>query len=83
MTILELQANEKAHTNVQIFASDLSKSAIIKARAGEYSLSQLEGIPADLLAKFYTRSGNNFRVAKVVREMCVFTEHNILRDPPF
>lgn len=83
MTILELQKDKEHKVSVQIFASDLSKTTIAKARIGEYSLSQLESIPAPMLQKFYTKSGNNYRIIKAAREMCVFTEHNILRDPPF
>ena len=83
MTILELKTELDLHVNVQIFASDLSKMAITKARIGEYALSQLESIPGNLLQRFYTKTGNNYRIAKTVREMCVFTQHNILRDPPF
>lgn len=83
MTILDLQGENVPRANVQIFASDLSKNAIAKARIGEYTLSQVETIPALLLEKFYSRIGNTYRIAKAVREMCVFTHHNILRDPPF
>lgn len=83
MTILEIQSSRDTNIGIQIFASDLSKKAIAKARAGEYSIHELESVPPKLLQRFYTKQGGNYRITKAVRDICVFTPHNILRDPPF
>ena len=68
---------------VQIFASDLSPSAIEKARAGRY----IENIAADLtqerLNRYFTRIDGGYQINKDLREMCVFTRHNLIGDPPF
>ncbi len=68
---------------VQIFASDLSVAAIEKARTGKY----LENIAADLtperLNRCFTKTEGGFVINKSLREMCVFTRHNLLDDPPF
>lgn len=83
MTILEIQNNRDTNTPVQVFASDLSKQAIAKARAGEYSIKDLESVTPKLLQRFFTKHGSNYRISKAIRDICVFTQHNILRDPPF
>ena len=68
---------------VQIFASDISQAAIEKARAGRY----LENIAADLthqrLNRYFTRIEGGYQINKDLREMCVFTRHNLIDDPPF
>jgi two-component system CheB/CheR fusion protein len=69
---------------VQIFASDVSLPAIEKARAGRY----LENIAADLtderLNRYFTKiEGGGYQVGKNLREMCLFTRHNLIDDPPF
>jgi len=68
---------------VQIFASDLSMAAIERARAGKY----LENIAADLtherLNRCFTRIDGGYQINKSLREMCVFTRHNLIDDPPF
>ncbi|MGA9625965.1 MAG: chemotaxis protein CheB, partial [Bryobacteraceae bacterium] len=69
---------------VQIFASDVSLAAIEKARGGRY----LENIAADLtperLNRCFTKiEGGGYQVGKNLREMCVFTRHNLIDDPPF
>ena len=68
---------------LQIFASDISVQAIEKARGGRY----LENIAADMsaerLARYFTRIEGGYQVNKDLREICVFTRHNLLTDPPF
>jgi two-component system CheB/CheR fusion protein len=68
---------------VQIFASDISLPAIEKARGGRYP----ENIAADLtqerLNRFFTKIEGGYQVGKNLREMCVFTRHNLIDDPPF
>lgn len=68
---------------MQIFASDLSLRAIERARTGRY----LENIAADLtpdrLNRYFTKVEGGYQINKSVREMCVFTRHNLIDDPPF
>jgi len=68
---------------VQIFASDISLPAIEKARTGKYP----ENIEADLtqerLARNFTRIEGGYQINKNLREMCIFTRHNLIDDPPF
>jgi len=83
MTILEIQGNKSSNKGVQIFATDLSEQAINKARIGEYTKQELESVSPERLKRFYTKSDGGYRIAKSVRDMCVFAPHNILSDPPF
>ncbi len=68
---------------VQLFASDLSEPAIAKARAGMYSTTEIEGVSPKRLLAFFTKIDNHYHVRKPVRDMCVFAQHNFLKDPPF
>jgi two-component system CheB/CheR fusion protein len=83
MLIAELQESKKTKIPVQIFATDLSDQAIYEARIGEYSKDDIKSISKKRLAKFFTKTGDYYRISKSLREMCVFAPHNILRDPPF
>ena len=68
---------------VQIFASDISLAAIEKARTGRY----LENIAVDLtherLNRHFTNIEGGYQINKNLRDMCVFTRHNLIDDPPF
>ncbi|MGJ5814797.1 chemotaxis protein CheB [Paludibaculum fermentans] len=68
---------------VQIFASDISTEAIAKARAGKYPDSVAADMTQERLDRNFTSVEGGFRVNKELREMCVFTRHNLLDDPPF
>ncbi len=68
---------------VQLFASDLSEPAIAKARTGIYAKNEVEAVSPQRLQEFFTRSGGSYQVNKSIRDMCVFTMHNFLKDPPF
>jgi two-component system, chemotaxis family, CheB/CheR fusion protein len=83
MSLLEIQREQGASVVVQIFATDLSAIAITKARIGDYTKPDLKAISPKRLQQFYIKNGNTYRIAKIVRDMCVFAPHNILRDPPF
>ena len=83
MTILEIQVANAINIPVQIFATDLSTQAISKARIGEYENHEVKMVSPKRLQRFYTKNGSKYRIAKAVRDMCVFAPHNVLRDPPF
>jgi two-component system, chemotaxis family, CheB/CheR fusion protein len=71
------------NTTFQIFASDLDANAIEKARAGIYPLSALQSLTQDHLIRYFKRTDGHYQIDKKVREVCVFSQHNLLRDPPF
>ena len=68
---------------LQIFATDLSEPAILKARTGIYTKSETEGLTAQRLQEFFTKTNGSYQVNKSVRDLCVFAVHNFLKDPPF
>jgi two-component system CheB/CheR fusion protein len=82
MIITELQTKTNS-IPVQIFATDLSEDAIRQARIGEYSQNDLKNISKKYLDHYFIKIGDNYRIIKELRDMCVFAPHNILRDPPF
>ncbi len=83
MTILEIQDSKSSKVPVQIFATDLSETAINKARNGEYPERDLQSVSPKRLQRFFSKYKNSYRIAKSLRDICVFAQHNILIDPPF
>ena len=72
-----------APPKVQIFATDIDDQALDVARAGRYPESIARDVSAERLERFFVKDGNSYRVAKDVREMCVFSVHNLIKDAPF
>jgi two-component system CheB/CheR fusion protein len=67
----------------EIFATDISETAIEKARSGTYKDSELAHVSPRRLARFFTRAERRRQIAKAVRDACVFARHNVAQDPPF
>ncbi len=81
---LQEYLGDKASTmKIQIFATDISETAISKARAGLYRQSDLEGLSHSRVSQFFNKVDGHFQVSKSIRDMCVFASHNLLKDPPF
>jgi len=78
----EIQRRE-ARPRVQIFAGDIDDEALEFARLARYP----EGIAAHVaparLERFFMKVDHSYQVSKEIREMCVFSTHNLIRDPPF
>ena len=70
---------------IQIFATDIDSRAIAVARAGLYPASIADDVTPERLARFFTLEpgGANYRVHKGIRDMLVFSEQDLIKDPPF
>jgi two-component system, chemotaxis family, CheB/CheR fusion protein len=68
---------------VQIFATDIDDDALAAARSGRYPAALLEGMRADRLQTFFRAEPASYVVTKEVRDLCIFSSHSVIRDPPF
>jgi two-component system, chemotaxis family, CheB/CheR fusion protein len=68
---------------IQVFATDLDEEAIAFAREGLYPDAIAADVGDDRLRRFFNREGVYFRVRKELRDLVLFSRHNLLRDPPF
>lgn len=69
--------------NVQIFATDIDDRALSVARAGRYPEPLLENVSPARRQRFFAPDAESFAVAKEVRDLCIFSPHSVIRDPPF
>ncbi len=83
IALIEFLQKDHADTRVQIFATDVSESAIEFARAGVYPASIEADVSTERLRRFFTRVDGGYRVTKMVRDLCVFARQDLTRDPPF
>ncbi|WP_439589732.1 CheR family methyltransferase [Hydrogenophaga sp.] len=85
MLVAEAMERLQQQRKVQIFATDLNSRAISVARAGVYPASIASELSLSRLSRFFTpeMGGSAYRVHKYLRDMMVFSEHDVIRDPPF
>ena len=68
---------------LQIFATDLDRDAIDKARRGVFTESATAGLTAEQLRRFFSKENGHYRVRAEIREMVIFSPHSLILDPPF
>ena len=68
---------------IQLFATDIDEAAIATAREGLYTLNDTADVSPARLLRFFTKEGDCYRVQRELREMVLFANHNVLKDPPF
>jgi two-component system CheB/CheR fusion protein len=75
----------KSGFKVQIFATDIDSEAIATARTGLYPASIATDIAPERLSHFFTaeHDGAAYRVHKGIRDLLVFSEQDLIKDPPF
>lgn len=83
IAILEFLGDESNTVPVQIFATDVSETAIEHARAGTFPESIAADVSPERLRRFFIHNERNYSVTKSVRQTCVFARQDLTRDPPF
>ncbi|WP_339651874.1 chemotaxis protein CheB [Halopseudomonas pelagia] len=81
ITIQELIDARSATLDVQIFATDIDDHAVEFARAGRYQ--RTSGVSPERLERWFYEENGAFCPIRQIRTMCVFSVHNVTKDPPF
>ena len=68
---------------VQVFATDIDETALSVARAARYPASVVKEVSPERLRRFFVHEAGTYRVIKELRDMCIFSAHSVIRDPPF
>jgi two-component system CheB/CheR fusion protein len=77
------RVNTVRNIAVQIFATDLDRNAIEKARLGLYPENIAADVSPERLRRFFVREERGYRVTKDIRETVVFAPQSVISDPPF
>lgn len=81
--LLEFLTERTLDLQMQIYATDISDSAIAIARSGFYTSSQVADVSPERLHRFFVQVEGGYQISKQVRELCVFARQNLINDPPF
>ncbi|MDP1831562.1 MAG: chemotaxis protein CheB [Geothrix sp.] len=84
LLVERMEALKQSYT-VQVFATDIDSQAIAAARVGLYPASLAADVSPERLARFFTAEpdGSAYRIHKGIRDMLIFSEQNVIKDPPF
>jgi two-component system, chemotaxis family, CheB/CheR fusion protein len=74
--------NSGTSPDIKIFATDIDTNALACARAGRYK-TPVTGLSAQRLERWFSKDGADFIALPEIRELCIFSAHSLIKDPPF
>lgn len=83
MLVFEIMSDSGSTAEFQIFASDIDQEAIHTARRGIYPKKIVDQIDPDRLKRFFIKVDNGYQICRSIRDTCIFTVQNAIKDPPF
>ncbi|MEW9585169.1 chemotaxis protein CheB [Paraburkholderia sp. DGU8] len=83
MLLSEEIEKRRATRPFMIFASDVNRVALGRARQGVYSASVALPVGEARLERFFQPHNDGFQIRQELRETVLFTPQNLIADPPF
>lgn len=83
MFIHEELERQNKKLEVKIFATDIAKQHLEVGGTGVYSESMIADIDSELVQKYFIKNGDGYQVVEKIRRMVIFSQHNIIKNPPF
>jgi two-component system, chemotaxis family, CheB/CheR fusion protein len=83
MLLLEAAARLPETPRLQVFATDLHEQSLNLAREGFYAGDIATDVGTERLDRFFIKEDGGYRIRQEVRDLVVFSPHNLLSDPPF
>lgn len=83
---LESLGDKASQVPIQFFGTDVSESSVARARSGLYPENIRGDVSPERLLRFFSEVNEvegGYRISKSIRDMCIFAQHNLVRDPPF
>jgi two-component system CheB/CheR fusion protein len=82
MLMAEALGKEDIRDRVKIYATDVDDEALNQARAARYSQRGIEGVPAELLERYFEPNGQGYVFSKELRRAVIYGRHDLLQDAP-
>lgn len=64
----------------RILATDIDDTILMRAKDGRFRENEIRNVDAIEREMFFTRQGNEYRIAESIREMVQFRKHDLLLD---
>ncbi|ONF97019.1 CheR family methyltransferase [Sphingomonas jeddahensis] len=82
MLFAEAMGTKDFCRRVKIYATDLDEEALRTARVATYAPRDVEGVPPELLEKYFERTNNHYVFERELRKCVIFGQHNVVHDAP-
>jgi two-component system CheB/CheR fusion protein len=82
MVTAEAMGADAVRDRVKIYATDLDEEALSQARQARYTAKRVEGVPPELLERYFEHNGDTYTFSKELRQSVIFGPHNLIKDAP-
>jgi two-component system CheB/CheR fusion protein len=84
MVVAETLGADAVRERVKIYATDVDEDALSQARQARYTTKQVEGVPPELLERYFERNGDGdgHVFSKELRRSVIFGRHDLIQDAP-
>lgn len=82
IALAEVLGMEQFRARVKIYATDLDEEALNQARHSTYMTREVEGVPPELLDKYFEPAPHCYIIRKELRGSVIFGRQNLFQDPP-
>ena len=78
----EALGEDQYRERVKIYATDVDEDALNKARFATYTEKSVEGVPEEMLSKYFDQVGGNYTIDKELRRAVIFGRNDLIQDAP-
>jgi two-component system CheB/CheR fusion protein len=82
IVLAEMIGISEFRDRVKIYATDVDEEALTQARHGAYSAREVEGVPPELLEKYFEQAAGRFVFRKDLRRSIIFGRNDLVQDAP-
>ena len=77
----QVMKQQSHNGRVTIYASDLDRTALGKAKSGEYTSRMVDGVEKSILGSYFDFDNEFYRVKNDVKQFVHFEEHDLMAPP--
>jgi two-component system CheB/CheR fusion protein len=81
--VSEINKRLKKDIKLQIFATDIDRKALQTGRKGIYYKDRVDGLPKDIISRYFKVKDNYYEVNKDLRSKILFSNHDLTANAPF
>ncbi len=82
VVLAEMLGPAEFRDRVKIYATDVDEEALAHARAGSYTPREVQGVPPDLLGRYFENTAGRYVFRKDLRRSVIFGRNDLLQDAP-
>jgi two-component system, chemotaxis family, CheB/CheR fusion protein len=82
MVLAEAMGVERFRQRIKIYATDVDEDALARARQAAYGQRDVQGVPPELLEKYFELQGNRHMFRKDLRRSVIFGRNDLVQDAP-